>query len=188
MCELCSRGVQPETGTCSRGVQPMTECLGETQFLEYDPFWNSKMHASCPDLRDPPSRLTRSKSSESLSHMPRLYKNTTCSARVTRVLSGNTVDIIFFIDGDGYQWRCKLYGLYTPRVKDLNRKLTKFVRDELQNQQVTIVFKKFDSKGNMLIDIYHAGVNVNSKLISLGYAQPRNGPRGENPFYELELL
>ena len=157
----------------------------DPDFLEYDPFWNSQMYASSPDLRsgDLSGPLKRSRSSGYLDHIPRA-----CDAHVTKVLNGNTVSIVFFIDGQEYRWKCKLYGLYTPRIKDLNRKLTKFIRDELQNQHVTVVFEKFDSKGNMLIDIYHKGVNVNSKLISLGYAQSRNGRSLEDSFYGLELL
>lgn len=98
-------------------------------------------------------------------------------SRVTNVVDGDTVDVVFKYNGSFYKWRCRLYGINTPEIrtsdkkeKEVALKIKEYVEKNLLDKIVTVKCHDFDSFGRLLVQIYINGQNFNQKLINMEFA------------------
>lgn len=103
-------------------------------------------------------------------------------ARVTRVVDGDTLDVIFDLGFDvQLKQRIRMFGIDTPesRTRDKEEKVfglasKKYLKDTVANAtEVVCKTHVADARGKfgrVLGEVWCDGVNINAKMISEGYA------------------
>ena len=127
--------------------------------------------------------------------------------KCVNVYDGDTIKIVFPLQGELYRWNCRLTGIDTPELRTKNKKEKKFgyeVRDKLRekilNKMVSIKCGEFDKYGRLLGEIFiesdsqsgggeKNNKSVNDWLIESGYAFKYDGGKKKNNWEEyLEKL
>tara|TARA_Y100000389_G_C17241680_1_gene403446 strand:- start:77 stop:502 length:426 start_codon:yes stop_codon:yes gene_type:complete len=103
-------------------------------------------------------------------------------ALITSVYDGDSVHAVFPFADKMYRWVCRLDGIDTPEVRTKNEDEKRFgfyVRDALRERilykEVDVSCGEFDKYGRLLVVISMDGENINSWLISKGYANVYDG-------------
>ena len=109
-------------------------------------------------------------------------KGKTVEGKVVSVYDGDTVKIIFPLNGVMYKWNCRLTGVDTPELRTSNKKEKAFgyvvrdlLREKILNKVVQVECDDLDKYGRLLTVIYMDGVNVNQWLIDNDYAFAYDG-------------
>lgn len=104
---------------------------------------------------------------------------TTVDAKVVSVYDGDTIKVIFPLNGVLYKWNCRLTGVDTPELRTrhkLEKEKGYIVRDELRkkilNKVVTLECGDLDKYGRLLVKIIcdDGKCRVDEWLINSGYA------------------
>ena len=108
--------------------------------------------------------------------------NQTIEAKVVSVYDGDTIKVIFPLNGVLYKWNCRLSGVATPelRTRNVNEKKYGYVvrdklREDILNKVVSLSCGDLDKYGRLLISIFLDGENVNQWLIVNDYAFAYDG-------------
>lgn len=103
--------------------------------------------------------------------------NKTVEAKVVSVYDGDTIKVIFPLNGVLYKWNCRLSGVDTPELRTRNVREKAYgyiVRDKLReqilNQVVNVECGELDKYGRLLVTVYKADQNMNRWLIDNEYA------------------
>lgn len=107
--------------------------------------------------------------------------------KVTRVVDGDTIDVIFDLGFDVmYAGRVRLAGIDTPesRTRDKEEKIFgklagKYLSDHIKNAERVVIKTEYeDAKGKfgrVLGQVWCDGVNINAKMVNEGYAVAYHG-------------
>ena len=107
--------------------------------------------------------------------------------KVTRVVDGDTIDVIFDLGFDVmYAGRVRLAGIDTPesRTRDKEEKIFgklagKYLSDHIKNAERVVIKTEYeDAKGKfgrVLGQVWCDGVNINAKMVNEGYAGADHG-------------
>ena len=105
-------------------------------------------------------------------------------AKVISVYDGDSIKVIFPLNGVLYRWSCRLNGVDTPEIrtrnlkeKEMGLKVRDFLREKILNKVVTLNCGELDKYGRLLVDINYESENINEWLIKNGYAYEYNGGR-----------
>ena len=105
-------------------------------------------------------------------------------AKVISVYDGDSIKVIFPLNGVLYRWSCRLNGVDTPEIrtrnlkeKEMGYKVRDFLREKILNKVVTLNCGELDKYGRLLVDINYESENINQWLITNGYAYEYNGGR-----------
>lgn len=105
-------------------------------------------------------------------------------AKVISVYDGDSIKVIFPLNGVLYRWSCRLNGVDTPEIrtrnlkeKEMGYKVRDFLREKILNKVVTLNCGELDKYGRLLVDINYESENINEWLIKNGYAYEYNGGR-----------
>tara|TARA_X000000950_G_scaffold92124_2_gene115979 strand:+ start:4812 stop:5213 length:402 start_codon:yes stop_codon:yes gene_type:complete len=108
-------------------------------------------------------------------------------AKVISVYDGDSIKVIFPLNGVLYRWSCRLNGVDTPEIrtrnlkeKEMGYKVRDLLRDKILNKVVTLNCGELDKYGRLLVDINYESENINNWLITNGYAYEYNGGRKKN--------
>ena len=108
-------------------------------------------------------------------------------AKVISVYDGDSIKVIFPLNGVLYRWSCRLNGVDTPEIrtrnlkeKEMGYKVRDLLRDKILNKVVTLNCGELDKYGSLLVDINYESENINHWLITNGYAYEYNGGRKKN--------
>tara|TARA_Y100000816_G_scaffold287679_1_gene270840 strand:+ start:751 stop:1152 length:402 start_codon:yes stop_codon:yes gene_type:complete len=108
-------------------------------------------------------------------------------AKVISVYDGDSIKVIFPLNGVLYRWSCRLNGVDTPEIrtrnlkeKEMGLKVRDLLRDKILNKVVTLNCGELDKYGRLLVDINYESENINQWLITNGYAYEYNGGRKKN--------
>ena len=111
----------------------------------------------------------------------------TLEAKVISVYDGDSIKVIFPLNGVLYRWSCRLNGVDTPEIrtrnlkeKEMGYKVRDLLRDKILNKVVTLNCGELDKYGRLLVDINYESENINHWLITNGYAYEYNGGRKKN--------
>ena len=109
-------------------------------------------------------------------------KGTTVEGKVVSVYDGDTVKIIFPLNGVLYKWNCRLTGVDTPEIRTSNKKEKAFgyvvrdlLREKILNKVVQVKCDDLDKYCRLLTVIYIDGVDVNEWLIDKDYSFAYDG-------------
>ena len=107
--------------------------------------------------------------------------------KVTRVVDGDTIDVIFDLGFDVmYAGRVRLAGIDTPesRTRDKEEKIFgklagKYLSDHIKNAERVVIKTEYDDAkgtlGRVLGQVWCDGVNINAKMVNEGYAVAYHG-------------
>ena len=108
-------------------------------------------------------------------------------AKVISVYDGDSIKVIFPLNGVLFRWSCGLNGVDTPEIrtrnlkeKEMGYKVRDLLRDKILNKVVTLNCGELDKYGRLLVDINYESENINHWLITNGYAYEYNGGRKKN--------
>ena len=108
----------------------------------------------------------------------------TYEAKIVNVVDGDTVDAVFYFRGKLNKFRLRLAGINAPEMKPRksieNREQvkedamisTQYLTDQVLNKVITIECHKQGNFGRVLATLHCDGVNVNEKMLELGFAVP----------------
>ena len=153
---------------------------------EPEPKKRDKEPASKPEP-EPPSVSTAS-ASASVSASASAVGDYEATAKVSRVVDGDTIEISPAVDGNG---EVRLIGMDTPETKDpseevepLGPEASAFATDSLTGQSVGLEFdvEREDQYGRLLAYVHLGGEMFNEILVEEGYAQAY--PYDPNTRYE----
>jgi endonuclease YncB( thermonuclease family) len=109
--------------------------------------------------------------------------------KVVSVYDGDSVKIIFPLNGIVYKWNCRLSGIDTPEIRTRNtdeKQLAYHVRDCLRekilNKIVTVTCGNFDKYGRLLttINCIEDNCDINKWLLEQNYAVEYNGKKKQD--------
>lgn len=107
------------------------------------------------------------------------FKGLVRKARVSRVIDGDTIDVIFKFRKKYDMHRCRLLGINAPEIrggtfetKEMGKKSKQFLEDLLLGEIVVIYCDKLDSFGRILVAVEFEGEDVAEKLLYEGLAEP----------------
>lgn len=122
---------------------------------------------------------------DSITDAPELsFRDMNFEAKVISVYDGDTIKVVFPLNGTMYKWNCRLSGVDTPELRtkcDEEKKKGYEVRDCLRtrilNKVVQLGCGEFDKYGRLLVEITCSGdsCTVNQWLIDNKYALPYDG-------------
>ena len=103
-------------------------------------------------------------------------------AKVASVYDGDSIRVIFPLNGTLYKWNCRLYGIDTPEIrtrnqkeKDLGLKIRDILREKILRKVVKLKCHELDKYGRLMIDVFYNDENINKWLIDQGYAFSYDG-------------
>ena len=106
----------------------------------------------------------------------------TVEAKVVSVYDGDSIKVLFPLNGVLYKWTCRLYGIDTPEIrtrnlqeKEFGFKVRDLLRDKILNKIVQLNCKTMDKYGRLLVTVIHQETNINQWLIDNEYAYEYNG-------------
>ena len=106
----------------------------------------------------------------------------TIEAKVVSVYDGDTIKVVFPLNGVLYKWNCRLIGIDTPELRtrdDNEKRYGYFVRDNLRyrilDKVVSVTCGELDKYGRLLTTISIDGNNINEWLIAMNYAFKYDG-------------
>jgi len=106
------------------------------------------------------------------------FKNLIRTARVVRVVDGDTIDVIFKFRKHYDTHRCRLLGVDTPELRGGTEETKKaateskvFMEKLLQDKFITIYCKELDSFGRILVSIEFDGEDIGERLLHEGLAE-----------------
>jgi micrococcal nuclease len=109
-------------------------------------------------------------------------ENYETTAKCVNVYDGDTVKLVFPYQGQIYRWNCRLDGIDTPEMrtkikkeKDLAIKGRDYLRGLILNKLVQVKCGEFDKYGRTLVRITYNGIDVNTSLVTNGYANLYDG-------------
>ena len=108
----------------------------------------------------------------------------TVEAKVVSVYDGDSIKVLFPLNGVLYKWTCRLDGIDTPEIrtsklqeKELGFKVRELLRDKILNKIVQLNCKTMDKYGRLLVTVIHQETNINQWLIDNEYAYEYHGGR-----------
>ncbi len=106
-------------------------------------------------------------------------------AKVVQIYDGDTITINALHRGMFNSFKCRIYGINTPEIKDGGTIARDYLRDKLLGKIVNIevLNNKRDEKGRLyrekygrlLVNINYDGENIATHMIKRGYAKPYFG-------------
>lgn len=109
---------------------------------------------------------------------------TTVTAKVVSVYDGDTIKVIFPLNGVFYKWNCRLLGVDTPELRTKNKLEKAFgyvvrdkLREKIMSSIVSLKCEDLDKYGRLLVTILcdDDKCNVNEWLINNDYAFSYDG-------------
>ena len=125
------------------------------------------------------------------------FKGDIKEAKVVDVYDGDTVKVVFAVQGKLFKFSCRIQHVDTPEIRTRNKKEKEYglkVRDKLkekiEGKVVEIICDDFDKYGRLLIDIKIEDILISEWLISNKYAFAYDGGKKKewNEFLENEIL
>jgi endonuclease YncB( thermonuclease family) len=106
----------------------------------------------------------------------------TLEAKVISVYDGDSIKVIFPLNGEYFRWSCRLNGVDTPEIrtknlkeKEMGLKVRDLLREKILDKIVTLKCGELDKYGRLLIDITYENENINKWLIDNNYAYEYTG-------------
>lgn len=103
-------------------------------------------------------------------------------AKVASVYDGDSIRVIFPLNGQLYKWNSRLYGIDTPEIrtrclkeKEFGLKVRDILREKILRQVIKIKCYELDKYGRLLIDVYLEDTHINNWLIENSYAFKYDG-------------
>lgn len=134
---------------------------------------------------EPTTSHTRYTNWDNINDAPMLsFEGESIEAKVVSVYDGDTVNVIFPLNGKFYKWNCRLTGVDTPELrtkckeeKEYGYKVRDYLREKILNKVVILKCGDFDKYGRLLIEIICVGeeCTVNQWLINNDYAFAYDG-------------
>ena len=102
--------------------------------------------------------------------------------KVVSVYDGDTIKVVFPLNGKMYKWNCRINGVDTPEIRTRclpEKKHGYLVRDKLRekilDKVVYILCGDFDKYGRLLVNVYINGTDISKWLIEKNYAFEYHG-------------
>ena len=106
-------------------------------------------------------------------------------AKCVHVYDGDTVQVVFPLQGILYRWSCRLSGVDTPELRTRNKNEKKYgyevrdaLREKILNKMIELHCGEFDKYGRLLAKIYinqDDTVSVNKMMVENGHGYPYHG-------------
>ena len=110
------------------------------------------------------------------------FKGDAKKAKVVDVYDGDTIKVVFPVQGKLYKFNCRIQHVDTPEIRTKNKlekqfglKVRDILRDKILGKIVNIVCDDFDKYGRLLIDIKLEDTLLSQWLISNDYAFEYDG-------------
>jgi len=110
------------------------------------------------------------------------FKGEEKEAKVVDIYDGDTIKIVFTLNGKLYKFNCRIQHVDTPEIRTRNKVEKEYglkVRDKLKEKilgkVVNVVCDDFDKYGRLLIDIKLENILISEWLISNNYAFSYDG-------------
>lgn len=110
------------------------------------------------------------------------FKGDAKQAKVVDVYDGDTIKVVFSVQGKLYKFNCRIQHVDTPEIRTRNKlekqfglKVRDILRDKILGKIVNIVCDDFDKYGRLLIDIKLEDTLLSQWLISNNYAFEYDG-------------
>ena len=110
------------------------------------------------------------------------FKGEEKNAKVVDIYDGDTIKIVFAVNGKLYKFNCRIQHVDTPEIRTRNKLEKEYglkVRDKLKEKilgkVVKVVCDDFDKYGRLLIDIKLEDILISEWLISNNYAFSYDG-------------
>ena len=114
-------------------------------------------------------------------------------AKCVNVYDGDTVQLVFPVQGILYRWSCRLTGVDTPELRTRNKQEKMYgyqvrdaLREKLANKMVMVHCGEFDKYGRLLVEILYENENINNWLIENNYAKKYDGGKKSKWFVDEE--
>lgn len=102
-----------------------------------------------------------------------IFKDYETTAKVESVYDGDSIRIIFPLNGVLYKWNCRLYGIDTPEIrtkceieKEFGLKVRDMLRKRILRKVINVKCHELDKYGRLLIDVFCEDNNINEWLIN----------------------
>lgn len=103
-------------------------------------------------------------------------------AKIVDVYDGDTVKVVFPVQGKLYKFNCRILHVDTPEIRTRNKtekeyglKIRDKLREKIAGKVVKIICDDFDKYGRLLIDIKIENILISEWLISNNYAFSYDG-------------
>ncbi len=110
------------------------------------------------------------------------FKGDAKQAKVVDVYDGDTIKVVFSVQGKLYKFNCRIQHVDTPEIRTRNKlekqfglKVRDILRDKILGKIVNIVCDDFDKYGRLLIDIKLEDTLLSQWLIVNDYAFEYDG-------------
>ena len=110
------------------------------------------------------------------------FKGDAKQAKVVDVYDGDTIKVVFPVQGKLYKFNCRIQHVDTPEIRTRNKlekkyalKVRDHLREKILGKIVNIVCDDFDKYGRLLIDIKIENKLISEWLIANDYAFEYDG-------------
>ncbi len=110
------------------------------------------------------------------------FKGEEKQAKVVDVYDGDTIKVVFVVQGKLFKFNCRILHVDTPEIRTRNKlekeyglKVRDALRDKIQGKVFNIICDDFDKYGRLLIDVKLENMLLSQWLISNNYAFEYDG-------------
>lgn len=110
------------------------------------------------------------------------FNNKSIRAKCVKVYDGDTITVVFKLDGEFYKFSIRMNGYDSPEIKTRDKLEKKYaiisrnyLRELVLDKIVTLECLDYDKYGRILANVIVDGENVNDKMLKNGYCVKYDG-------------